>query len=341
MRHSGGRGGVVRRRVSVPAAMLGTALLVAALLAAVVLVAAPRVPRSASASTRGVGVYVWPRVSDSGTTTHLAVYDFASHRVRQLTHPPDLSVDYGPRVSPDGRYVLFGRATRTLRFEVRVIGLDGRGERRLDHGSRLAPEGATHPVWAPDGHRVIYTMQTGDRAGELWLTDLAGEFPIRISAGSPWLSESAPTFSPAGYRVVLAHDPTGRTALFRQDRDGSHSVQLTAWSLGVGVAHLSTARSGPTRDLLAFTVGAQLATMPATCRSVAACYEKLRYVAPGRIALGATWAGGRAIVFHDPTEGRGREGTLWALIWDGDRPVLHELPVMDHAEPPWRHIPLE
>ncbi|MFE4469074.1 TolB family protein [Leifsonia sp. NPDC056824] len=322
------------------APLFGAALLVAALLAAALLAATLRAPKSASAAAHEVGVYVWSRVSDSGTSTHLALYDFASHRVRQLTHPPDLSVDYGPRVSPDGRYVLFGRATGSLRFEVRVIGLDGRGERRLDDGSRLAPDGPTHPVWAPDGHHVIYTMQTGDRRGELWQTDLAGAIHIRITAGSPGFSQSAPTFAPAGYRVVLAHDPTGRTALFREDRDGSHSVQLTAWSLGVGIAHVSTARSGPTRDLLAFTIGAQLATMPATCRSVAACYAKLRYVAPGRIAFGVTWAGGRAIVFHDPTQGRGREGTLWALIWYGDRPVLRELPVTDHAEPTWRHIPL-
>jgi len=67
--------------------------------------------------------------------------------------------------------------------------------------------------------------------------------------------------------------------------DGTHVHQLTPWRLDGDTADLSPATHGPTKDLVAFETfghgapeGAQsdVATVPATCGSLADCTSKIR-----------------------------------------------------------------
>jgi dipeptidyl aminopeptidase/acylaminoacyl peptidase len=113
---------------------------------------------------------------------------------RQLTFSGG---DGDPLFSPDGRWILFQRALPPVlldlpRFELRVIGADGGGERQLVGPEDLPgvmgePPGSSEPVqfdrqplqivWLPDSHTVAFNTTVGVTWGtahhdDLWLIDI-------------------------------------------------------------------------------------------------------------------------------------------------------------------------
>jgi Tol biopolymer transport system component len=96
-------------------------------------------------------------------------------------------------------------------------------------------------------------------------------------------------FAPDGRYLIFVRvrDRDGHVAVFRMRPDGSHVRRLTPWRLDADTPDLSQAPHGPTKDLVAFETfghgapeGAQsdVATVPATCASLADCTRKIRYV---------------------------------------------------------------
>jgi Tol biopolymer transport system component len=98
-------------------------------------------------------------------------------------------------------------------------------------------------------------------------------------------------FSPDGRYLVFVRgrNSDGHSAVFRMRPDGTQVRQLTPWELDADLPDVSPAEGGPTKDLVAFETfghGAtppetqKIATVPATCTSLADCTRKIRYVTP-------------------------------------------------------------
>jgi TolB protein len=85
--------------------------------------------------------------------------------------------EYGFAWSPDGRWILYGRANRA---GIYVIGADGRNNHRLTSDS---PKGSLFPVltWSPDGRSVAYeTDRTGN--GDIYLIDADGHNHVQLTS---------------------------------------------------------------------------------------------------------------------------------------------------------------
>ena len=84
--------------------------------------------------------------------------------------------EYGFAWSPDGRWILYGRANRQ---GIYVIGSDGRKNHRVTRDSPRPVEfGAL--TWAPDGRSIAYaTDRTGN--GDIYVIDADGHNKVRLT----------------------------------------------------------------------------------------------------------------------------------------------------------------
>lgn len=311
-------------------------------------------PDSARSSRHDGGLLVWSRFDDFETgTARLVVAGVGGDRVTPLTHPAAGSRDIDPRISPDGRRILFERDTPEA-SQAWMIGVDGRDEHQIDLGCVDPCAGTNTPSWTPDGRHLLYDRVSGpfNEAGDaasalLWKADLDGRHNVRFSEPGLDLSteETDASFAPAGYMIVLHGLPNGHSAVFRLRADGTHPRQLTPWSLDADLPAVSPAASGPSKDLIVFETsgkgapaggpeGPQVATMPATCGSVSSCTKQIRYLTNSPLPVqnfNPSWSpDGRQIVFvrysFDPAAPPAH-GDIWAMSWNG----AHQRPVSQDA----------
>lgn len=108
------------------------------------------------------------------------------------TGPVHLRVAQHPRLSPDGRHILFGAAGRLY-----VATRGSRGTPRA-----LAIEGpAWQASWSPDGKAVTYVTWTAQDGGQVWRAQAFG--PARAQALTPRdAAYSEPIFTRDGHTVV-------------------------------------------------------------------------------------------------------------------------------------------
>jgi hypothetical protein len=115
----------------------------------------------------------------------------------------------------------------------------------------------------------------------------------------------------------------------RSNGTGVH--QLTPWDLGGDLPDVSLARTGPTKDLVVFeTYGAgppsgltqDIATVPATCTTIADCTSKIRYVTDNRAgpqqSFNPAWApDGRRIAYVEfvpnPDQTKPPSADIWTI----------------------------
>ena len=150
------------------------------------------------------------------------------------------SSEVGPVVSPDGRYVLFVRATGSrydLDYTPWLVRGAGGGLRRLGptsesvitvgwtsaglasisgdgvtrlvrpDGTEVDETGAPDPSWSPDGATVAYA-----RHGRLWIAATPAGFPGTPVARAEWFAGI--TWSPDSRRLAYIHAlPGGRAGL--------------------------------------------------------------------------------------------------------------------------------
>jgi Tol biopolymer transport system component len=100
----------------------------------------------------GDGVFVSTRGADSGGDLMVMRPSESGPPTRLVDEPGN---QFGPTPSPDGRYVAYA-SDETGRFEVFVTPYPGPGAKR-----QLTTDGASEPVWSPDGREVFY--RSGDR----------------------------------------------------------------------------------------------------------------------------------------------------------------------------------
>ena len=164
---------------------------------------------------------------------------------RQLTGGPG---DSAPVFSPDGRWVLFRRElplgpAGLSRFELRVVGVDGSGDRFLVRPEDLPGEMGTTPdsdaevlldrlpmqtAWLPDSQTVAfnthieagYGLATND---DLWLVDLQSGTLARLLGDGEGGSFAS---SPDGSHLVVS----SASAVAMLDADGGNRRTLVTFS---------------------------------------------------------------------------------------------------------------
>jgi TolB protein len=97
--------------------------------------------------------------------------------------------EYGFAWSPDGRWILYGRANRE---GIYVIGADGRSNHRLTRDSPT-PSLSAALSWAPDGRSIAYeTDHTGN--GDIYLIGADGHNQVQLTSSAA--SDTAPSWQP-------------------------------------------------------------------------------------------------------------------------------------------------
>jgi Tol biopolymer transport system component len=267
----------------------------ATLLAAIVVVLAGALaPPAASAESR----IAWS--SFGPTKGHIASANPDGSQVVKVTHPTQDFFDIDAVFSPDGSRIAFERDHRAPEaYEVGVVDADGENEEILDLGCTDPCTADLMPGWLPDGNRITYTPVIGPFKGPggaaasavLYTADPDGSDIERLSEpGIDGVYEDYHArYSPDGsYLTFLrVRNEPFNFAIFRMDADGTDVRRLTPWRLDADLADLSLATSGPTEDRIVFETygkGAprgktqNVATVPATCPTVAKCRERIHYV---------------------------------------------------------------
>ncbi len=312
------------------------AVLASVPIAAAVLFAAP----PATASVPG-GTVVWTRFTYGFHFARLV--GIVNGQLRALTSPPAGAIDVDADVSPDGRHVLFERDGADGSARIGMVGTDGKGEHLIDLGCTDPCAADVTPTWSPDGEHLVWTPVIGpfDRPNEsaehaiLWRARLDGSERERLSESGidGVLEDYRARFAPAGYIVFTrVRNSDGQAAAFRMDADGTHVRQLTPYSLGGDIADVSPATSGVTKDLVVFETygqgppdgqGQSIATVPSTCRPLADCKTKIKFLTPGDHPeaqnFNPAWSpDGRRIAFTHFTFGpTGFGGDIWTMNPDG------------------------
>jgi Tol biopolymer transport system component len=106
-----------------------------------------------------------------------------------------------PTWSPDGSKIAFVGVSRSLEAgphgdRLYVVGADGRSLKPL-----LGTHGATSPVFAADGNSIAFTRYRR-RGASVWLADLAGGAPRRVTPARRGLYMFPGSFSPDGSTLL-------------------------------------------------------------------------------------------------------------------------------------------
>ena len=172
---------------------------------------------------------------------------------KQITQPPDGTIDSFPDWSPDGKKVAFHREFTDRPYEVHVVNADGSDEHQVDSGGPpIGPADAlseeAQPAWSPDGRTLAFTWafgKIGQLRGEEWI-EVGGIATMPVDGSNakqltqkkrPTTAEdSTVTWSPDGRRIAFTRlnktdKPLDAGAVFVANADGSDAQRVTPWEL--------------------------------------------------------------------------------------------------------------
>lgn len=315
------------------------------------------------AGARDRSLIVWthtPSLDEVDRTGNLLISHPDGRGQRQLTAERDGVNDIDAVISPEGRRVAFQRL-RENSSHLRLVPVSGGRAKKLDLGCTGECWGDVAPTWlAPD--RLSFTRYfESDKYPEGWASKL---YTVRMSGSTagkvrPWghknklgvWDDSYARLSPDGRFVVFSRLRISDSAIavFRMRPDGRRLRQLTPFALDAQLPHLSPATSGPTAGLIVFqTYGKghpdgsarDLATVPASCASLTACLEAVRYVTKnsggtGRASNPAWSPDGRRIAFAGRPSADDVDCQIATIRWNGKhRRVVSTSPLFDFR-PDW------
>jgi Tol biopolymer transport system component len=288
---------------------------------------------------------VWSRFNRQGTSAQIVSADPDGRHVRTLTHPGRGVFDFGPVISPDGGRMVFER-NRADGVDIALVDADGQHERVIDLGCADPCADDVAPSWTHDGRRVVFSRIVGpfdlvnESAHSAVLHTANGDGTDVRRLSEPGIDgvyeDYHASFSADGsfLTFVRVRNADIRSAIFRMDADGTDVGQLTPWELDADLPVLSLATRGPTKDMVVFeTFGhgtpegstQNVATVPATCASLADCSARISYVtdngAGPEESFNPSWSpDGRRIVYVEFTPGdesHPPSGDIWTVRPDG------------------------
>lgn len=150
--------------------------------------------------------------------SNLWMQDLTTGKRTLLTQDPGLQ--YSPRVSPDGRRVVYVAGKGWGNHEIWIMDLVTREKQKLTDNEVYDIK----PEFSKDGSRVLYAsnaMGTYD----IWVMDRTGEHNTRLTKLLG--SESSPSWSPDDSRIVLSSQRGGDEQIWTMDANGGDWRQLT------------------------------------------------------------------------------------------------------------------
>lgn len=177
-------------RAAVAGALCGTAALFGAVAASPAVAAYPGQD----------GPVLFTSTQDGGARH---IFAAADGKVQDLTGSSSPAIDTQPKVSPDGREILFTSYAPGLpNTEIFVTALDGSDRTALTD----TPQGNSDPTWSPDGTRIAFVS---DRDGEpnIYVMSLDGSGLREITHDADGKSQLA--WSPGGDEIAFVHEPAG------------------------------------------------------------------------------------------------------------------------------------
>lgn len=152
---------------------------------------------------------------------------------RPVTHPTGSPSDLAPTWSPDGSRIAFIRQV-FARYELRVIGTDGRGLRTLVSCQTVHCRGSGpfSPQWSPDGRSVVFALDSGisivpaqgGPVTHILDCSMTSEMPL----GPTCTQAFDPIWSPDGMTIAfLAQDGAHSMNVYVVDPSGSKVRRLT------------------------------------------------------------------------------------------------------------------
>jgi hypothetical protein len=317
-------------------------------------------PHGADASKQGV--IVWTTRADDGSEHLLIARGDGTHQ-RELTPSMPDTFDFDAQVAPRGTWVAYERDTPET-ATIRLVRPSGAGDHVVDVGCADPCAAVVGPTWLSN-KRLAFTKVIGP------FDDVTGNAAAAVLFSSRLDGSDVRRLSPAGIdgafedgylhvapgrgylTFMRRRNADGHTALFRMDLDGSDQRQLTPWAVSAEGNDLSTARSGPTKDLMVFEsygrgdrdlTFVDIATVPTTCRTLAACTARIRWItdnaATGRRNANPQWSpDGSSLVFTDRPSIDDPNAQIWTMRFGGGpRRLISTSPNFDYR-PTWGRIP--
>jgi serine/threonine protein kinase/Tol biopolymer transport system component len=134
------------------------------------------------------------RLAFTRITSDADIYGFYLGRPVQLVVGSTLQ-ENEPRLSPNGRRLVFGSERSGGPAEIWVADADGSNLQQLTHAAPNHPQGS--PYWSPDGRQIVFdAFSPEDSHLHIWLIDAEGGAPRRLTTRAG--HESVPTWSHDG-----------------------------------------------------------------------------------------------------------------------------------------------
>lgn len=158
---------------------------------------------------------------------NIFVCDHYGGNLRPLTHTA--SPKFSPRLSPDGRWLVYGVVREQTGADLFIQGLDDRLN-PLGQPEALVsgPQSDSSPAWSPDGRWLAYAS-TRDGNTDLYLLPMENGHPAGKERRLTFERsiETSPAFSPDGRHLVYTSDRGGGLQLYRISVDGLESQRLS------------------------------------------------------------------------------------------------------------------